>query len=339
MPVEPELPTLSAKTAMNTRSSMLSKYIDAKQNRRRKAKYRQKRLDLGLPAAVPLKDVSLNQEEREAIASTELIGTARQKRLFVTRHFAWPVSLGVHIFAGFLITVYAITEYIPEPEPVSLDFVEPVREARKIRRRSPIRPTKPPDTLQIRAPRVQRAPTAIEIPREEAQFHTPTDDLIDAGAGPAAGGVALPDGLGNIQVEQSRAEIPTEAPGVKIERETSIAPEDSDLDIGADAGLGDRNIEAEVSVEVDQNPRVLRKVDPKYPEAARRANREAVVMVEFTVDVDGKATDIKVADPKGFGFDEAAIEAIKKWRFTPAKKDGVSVPKRVRQPVRFNLDD
>lgn len=339
MPVELELPTLSAKTVMNTRSSMLSKYIDAKQNRRRKAKYHQKRLDMGLPAAVPLKHVSLNQQEKEAIASTEAIGTARRKKLFVTRHFGWPVSLTIHLIVALLLIIYAKQEYMPEEVPVFLDFVEPVREARKIRRRSPIRPTKPPDTLQIRAPRVQRAPTAIEIPREEAQFHTPTDDLIDPGAGPAAGGVALPDGLGNIQVQQDRAEIPTEAPGVKIERETSIAPEDSDLDIGADAGLGDRDIEAEVSVEVDQNPRVLRKVDPKYPEAARRANREAVVMVEFTVDVDGKATDIKVTDPKGFGFDEAAIEAVKKWRFTPAKKDGVSVPKRVRQPIRFNLDD
>jgi TonB family protein len=339
MPVVSELPTLSAKTVMNTRSSMLSKYIDAKQNRRRKAKYHQKRLKMGLPAAVPLKPVSLDQQEKEAIASTEAIGTARQKRLFVTKHFAWPVSLGVHVFAGFLITVYAITEYIPEPEPVSLDFVEPVRKARTIRRRSPIKPTRPPDNVQIRAPRVQRAPTAIEIPRDEAQFHTPTEDLLDAGAGPAAGGVAIPDGLGNIQVQQDRAEIPTEAPGVKIERDTSIAPEDSDLDIGADAGLGDRNIDVQVEVQVDQNPSVLRRFKPKYPEAARRANRETVVFVEFTVDVNGKAIDIKVADPKGFGFDEAAIEAIKKWRFTPAKKDGVSVPKRVRQPIRFNLDD
>ena len=318
MPVVPELPTLSAKTVMNTRNSMLSKYIDAKQNRRRKAKYHQKRLKMGLPAAVPLKHVSLNQQEKEAIASTEAIGTARRKKLFVTQHFGWPVSLGIHLIVALLLIIYAKQEYIPEEPPVFLDFVEPVREARKIRSRSRIQPTKPPDTLQIRAPRVERAPTAIEIPREEAQFHTPTDDLIGAGDAPAAGGVAIPEGLGNIQVQQGRAEIPTEAPGVKIERETSIAPEDSELDIGADAGLGDRNIEAEVSVEVDQNPRVLRKVDPKYPEAARRANREAVVMVEFTVDVDGKATDIKVADPKGFGFDEAAIEAIKKWRFTPA---------------------
>ena len=339
MPVVPELPTLSAKTVMNTRSSMLSKYIDAKQNRRRKTRYHQKRLKMGLPAAVPLKHLSLNQEEKQAITSTEAIGTARRKKLFVTRHFGWPVSLGIHLFAGFLLTIYAVQEYIPEEIPVSLDFVDPVREPRRIRPRS-IKSVKPPDSVQVRAVRTPRsAPTAIEIPREGAQFYTPTDDLLDAGDGPTAGGISIPKGFGNIQVEQGRAEIPTEAPGVKIERETSIAPEDSGLEIGADAGLGDRNIEAEVSVEVDQKPRVLRKVDPKYPEAARRANREAVVMVEFTVDVDGKPTDIKVADPKGFGFDEAAIEAIERWRFTPAKKDGVSVPMRVRQPIRFNLDD
>ena len=106
-----------------------------------------------------------------------------------------------------------------------------------------------------------------------------------------------------------------------------------------DPGLDDRSIDVEVEVQVDQKPSVLRKVDPKYPEAARRANREAVVILEFTVDVNGKATDIKVAEPKGFGFDEAAIDAIKRWRFTPAKKDGASVPMRVRQPIRFNLDD
>ena len=319
---------------------MLSKYIDAKQNRRRKAQYHQKRLNMGLPAAVPLKHVSLNQEEKEVIASTEVIGTARRKKRFVTRHFGWPVSLGIHLIAALLLILYAVQEYIPEPPPVFVDFVEPIREPRNITRRSPIKPVTPPERLQIQAKPVPKAtPQAVEIPREEARFHTPTDDLIDAGGGPTTGGVAIPDGIGNIQVEQGRAEIPTEAPGVKIERDTQIAPDDSDLGDIPDAGLNEHTIDAQVEVQVDQKPRIIRKVDPKYPEAARRANREAVVIVEFTVDVTGKATDIKVVDPKGFGFDEAAIEAVKKWRFTPAKKGDEAVPQRVRQPIRFNLDD
>lgn len=338
MPIVPELPTLSAKTVMNTRSSMLSKYIDAKRNRRSKAKYRQKRLDMGLPAAVPLKHVALNQEEKKAIASTEVIGTARRKKLFVTKHFGWPVSLGVHLLVALLLTLYAVQEYIPEPPPVFLDFVEPVRERRDIRRRSPIKPTKPPDTLQIRTPRVQRMPTAIEIPTEKTQIYSLDEDFSPGEDAPATGGVAIPEGLGDIQVEQKRAEIPTEAPGVKIERDTSIAPEDSEIDI-PDAGLDDRTIDVEVQVQVDQKPSVLRKVEPKYPEAARRAAREGLVNLEFTVDVNGRATDIKVVKPIGFGFDEAAIDAVKKWRFTPAKRDGESVPMRVKIPIRFTLDE
>lgn len=334
-----ELLTLSAKTVMNTRSSMLSKYLDTKQDRRRKARYRQKRLDMGLSATVPLKRVSLDSEERATIASTELIGTARRKRHFANRHFAWPVSLGIHIFVGFLLTIYAVREYIPEDVPVSLAFVEPIREPRDIRRRSPIKPSAPPKTLQLQPKIVPRSvPREVEIPREEARFYTPEDDLADAGSGPAMGGVSIPEGLGNIQVEQGRAEIPTEAPKVDIDRSTSIAPDDTDIEI-PDAGLSDVSIDAEVAVEVDQRPRVLRKVDPRYPDSAKRANREAVVTLEFTVDVDGKAVDIKVVKPVGYGFDEAAVEAIKKWRFTPAKRGGEDVPMRVQQRIRFTLEE
>ena len=326
---------------MNSRNAILSKYVDAKQNRRRKAKQRQKRLNMGLPAAVPLKHVSLNQEEKKVIASTEVIGTARRKRLFVTRHFGWPISLGIHVFVGFLLTIYAIREYIPELEPVSLAFMEPIREARKIRTGRPIKSVRPPDSVEIRQlDTPKRVLTDVEIPKDPDQFITPTDDPIDAGHAPTGGGISIPSGPG-FQVEHKRAEIPTKLPGVKIERDVSIAPKDSDRDYIPDPGLDDRNIDAEVSVEVDQNARPLRRADPKYPEAARRAQREGVVELECTVGVDGRATDIKVIkeEPKGFGLGESAIEALKKWRFTPAKKGGESVPQRVKIPIRFTLDD
>ena len=323
---------------MNSRNSAVSKYLEAKQDRRRKARYREKRLKMGLPADVQLKHVSLNQEEKKAIVSTEAIGTAKQKKLFVSRHFAWPVSLGFHVFAGFLLTIYAIQEYIPEEEPVSLDFVEPVREPRRIKTRV-IKSVKPPDSVQVRALRTpQRTPTAVEIPKEAEQLYTLNEGAHNTADAPIGDGISIPRGI-DVQVGQTRVEIPTEAPGVKIERDPSIAPEEGELGEISDPGLGDRTIEAEVQVQVDQKPRILRNPDPKYPEAARRANREAVVMVEFTVDVDGKPIDIKVTEPKGFGFDQAAIDAIERWRFTPAKKDGESVPMRVRQRIRFNLDD
>ena len=326
---------------MNSRNNTISKFLEAKQKRRSKARYQQRRLKMGLPAAVPLKPVSLNQEEKEEIASTEAIGTAKQKKFFVTRHFGWPVSLAVHAFAGFLLTIYAVTEYIPEEPPVSLDFMEPVRQQRRIKTPK-IRSVKPPDSVRIQAPRIQRTrPEAVEIPREQAQFHTPTDDLLDVGEAPG-GSVSLPKGFGTVPVEQSAVKIPTESIGPKISRETQFAPDDTDLSDIADAGdLGGRTIEAEVQVQVDQRPRTLRPIDPKYPEPARRAGREGLVQVEFIVGVNGRATDIKIIkeEPKGFGFGQNAVEAVKKTPFAPAKKDGQNVAMRVKIPIRFTLDE
>jgi TonB family protein len=325
---------------MRSPSHILSKYIDAKHNRRRKAVERQKRLKAGLPAAVALKHVSLDPEQKKAIASTEAIGTAKRKRLFVTRHFAWPISLGIHLVVAFLITIYAITEYLPEEAPVFLDFVEPVRQPRRIRSRT-IKSVKPPDSVIIQAPRIERsAPATIKIPTEGEHIPTLTDDPIGVGNAPPGGGISIPDGP-DVGVEQPRVKIPTETLGVKIDRgPPSIAPPDSDRDI-PDPGLDGRDIDAEVQVQVDQNARPLRKAKPKYPEAARRAQREGVVELECTVGVDGRAADIKVIkeEPKGFSFGEAAIEALKKWRFTPANKGGESVPQRVKIPIRFTLDD
>ena len=340
MPVVPELPPPSAKTVMNSRNNTISKYLEAKQNRRRKDRYRQKRLKMGLPAAVSLKHVSLNQEEKKVIASTEVIGTARRKKLFVTRHFGWPISLGIHLFVAFLLTLYAIQEYIPEAEPVFLAFVEEVPKRRDIRRRSPIRPSKPPERLRVQPQRVQRMQQAIEIPPERERIPTLTNDPIDVGGAPPGGGISIPKGP-NVRVDQPRVKIPTKTPGVKIDRgPPSIAPPDSDRDI-PDPGLDGRDIDPEVQVQVDQRPRTLSTPDPKYPSAATRAEREGLVELEFTVGVDGRATDLKVIkeEPKGFGFGEAAIDAVKRWRFTPAKKGGESVPMRVKIPIRFTLDD
>ena len=93
----------------------------------------------------------------------------------------------------------------------------------------------------------------------------------------------------------------------------------------------------EADVRLDRQPRVIRKTKPKYPIDARRAQMEGIVSVEFTVGITGRATNIKVVKPIGFGFDEAAIEAIKKWRFAPAVKKGVQVPVRVKMPITFSL--
>ena len=81
-------------------------------------------------------------------------------------------------------------------------------------------------------------------------------------------------------------------------------------------------------------------MEPKYPSAARRAQKEGKVVLLATIDVDGKAKDIEVKeDDVGFGCARAAIEALEASRFSPAKRGEESVPIRISIPYQFKLED
>ena len=96
---------------------------------------------------------------------------------------------------------------------------------------------------------------------------------------------------------------------------------------------------SEVDFQVITKPRVIRKIHPTYPVAAMRDRMGGVVVVEFTIGLTGLATNIQVAEPIGFGFDEATVEAIKKWRFTPAMRGSTTIPMRVRQAITFSVSN
>lgn len=64
-------------------------------------------------------------------------------------------------------------------------------------------------------------------------------------------------------------------------------------------------------------PILLSKTDPEYSEAARLAGLEGTVLLKAVIALDGTATDIRVVRSLGLGLDEKAIEAVRKWRFTP----------------------
>ena len=59
------------------------------------------------------------------------------------------------------------------------------------------------------------------------------------------------------------------------------------------------------------------------------------VLVEFTVGIDGKPTDIKVVESGGVPLDEAAMKAVRSYRYEPATSHGVKV--RVLQRARFTF--
>jgi len=82
----------------------------------------------------------------------------------------------------------------------------------------------------------------------------------------------------------------------------------------------------------------LRGPSPDYPAAALTQHLAGSVVLEYTVDTSGETRDIHVveATPPGV-FDQAAINAVKHWRYAPPLADGAAVEVPVRTRMRFEL--
>jgi TonB family protein len=84
-------------------------------------------------------------------------------------------------------------------------------------------------------------------------------------------------------------------------------------------------------------PVPLYKVEPEYSEEARKAKFQGTVVLSIVVDESGNPTRLKVVRALGLGLDEKAIEAVQKWRFKPAYKDGRPVAVMATVEVNFRL--
>ena len=83
----------------------------------------------------------------------------------------------------------------------------------------------------------------------------------------------------------------------------------------------------------------LRNAQPRYPIYARKMRQEGVVIVTADVLTDGSAIEVRIASSSGIKLlDEAALETVKQWNFTPARKDGIPYVQRLRIPVTFSLN-
>ena len=84
-------------------------------------------------------------------------------------------------------------------------------------------------------------------------------------------------------------------------------------------------------------PKEIYAPEPEYSEEARKVKHMGTVVLQLVVGSDGLPRDIRVVRTLGLGLDEKAIEAVKKWRFEPAKKDGKPVAALVSVEVDFHL--
>jgi TonB family protein len=101
---------------------------------------------------------------------------------------------------------------------------------------------------------------------------------------------------------------------------------------GGGMGGGVYQIGGEVS-----QPVPIYKIEPEYSEEARKAKYSGTVLLSVIIDANGNTRDIHVVRPLGLGLDEKAIEAVSKWRFRPAMRNGHPVAVQAQVEVNFRL--
>jgi protein TonB len=86
-----------------------------------------------------------------------------------------------------------------------------------------------------------------------------------------------------------------------------------------------------------REPKKLVHIAPEYPEIARRAGVQGVVILEAILDATGRVDSVRVLRSQPL-LDEAAIRAVRQWRYSPTELNGVPVPVLMTITVQFSLN-
>jgi protein TonB len=76
-----------------------------------------------------------------------------------------------------------------------------------------------------------------------------------------------------------------------------------------------------IRVAPGQGPGLIKKVEPRYPPIAQAARLEGTVVIDAIILKEGSVSDVKVLKSSNPMFEQACIEAVKQWRFTPGSQD------------------
>ena len=106
------------------------------------------------------------------------------------------------------------------------------------------------------------------------------------------------------------------------------------------AGIGGPGIgggPVSVGFGASDGPRFVRRVEPRYPEIARRRGREGRVVLRLVIGAGGELRHAEVIEGGGHGFEEAALAAVRASEYAPAVRGGRPVECAALLPIRFSL--
>ncbi len=163
---------------------------------------------------------------------------------------------------------------------------------------------------------------------------------------------AVDKGLGSIEVNlvaassevvpQEVIEVPVEAKSEFVEKEI-VKPIVKMVEQQAPVttqGKDQQTIKSMGGAISEAKPDYLQNPAPAYPEAARRRGHQGTVLLLANIDKSGVPVRINLEKSSGHALlDDAAIKAVKTWKFNPAKLGDMPIESTVRVPIKFNLNE
>lgn len=217
--------------------------------------------------------------------------------------YTLPLSIATHVIvcAALVIVPFTSAELLPMPQTVDAFYADPGL------------PEAPPPPPAAPAPAARAA--AEPVSSTAAPIEAPPGILEESGAPPGPPSTGVEGGIGSIggALGAGLVNIPAPPAPPPVRRQEPLRP----------GGL-------------IKYPAKVHHVPPIYPRIAQDARVSGIVILEAIIGVDGRVQDVRVVRSKPL-LDQAAIDAVRQWRFTPTLLNGVPVPVILTVTVNFAL--
>jgi len=277
----------------------------------------------------------------DGVITTEA-GTAAEAKVCqpATARFApginLPLAGAVLLHLGFLAltAMFLVEKSVQSPEVYPIQLYSPAEMA----------PFSGPSERHESLPEPARRLPPEEVP-ERAAVLPPTAPIAEMAREVVVPVVAESVAVG---VEQVAKSLPAVSLGAQVKVETQSAgsagtavasgkESSGQVEFSSGGAAATSPVQVALPVVLAQ-PLYRENPPPEYPPLARRRQLEGTVVLEVLVSAEGKVSGLAVHESSGHALlDEAALKAVKGWRFEPGRRGGAPVAMPVLVPVRFGL--
>jgi TonB family protein len=290
---------------------------------------------------VALKKVSLDASQQHGISTAR---TNLPKHPVTQMHVkrsstAFVVAMVFHALIAIIIGVFYIAdriEFEQETFDISIVTEDAKTKRRFIRREAPKFNQAKQNQQKILVQRPVQTVTNQPLSTDGFVIPSGTEATVDLTT-PGDEGLKMIDVDRGFVKPTTTVGPETTAPGFEIQRDAPTLIDKLEPSASEDSpGLDSVDFKTEPGV---ARPQYKFKAEPKYPEAASKAGKEGQILLQATIDEKGIPRDIIAITDIGFGFEAAAIAALRKTTFRPATKGGNPISLQVEIPYSFTLKD